>query len=519
MDSADDDFYGCDDGSDDNSSGGVAEAGGINEIDYAAVSRLQKPYKILSADDIRRLIDSDISTVSDVLSVSRSVACSLLCRNNWILSSVYDQWFATDDDSNPEPAAKLARRESGQQQICNICYDKISPENKVSAPCRHPFCSDCWKTYVTTAINDGPSCLTLTCPDPGCKAAVGVEMVESLLTSADGKLDKYYKYLRQFYVDCSKEMKWCPAPGCEFAVEFDLGVDGGGGYDVICGCSHIFCWNCTAENHRPVGCETVANWVEKNSSEAENTNWILAYTKPCPKCGRAIEKNQGCNHMTCRASCTFQFCWLCNKSIFDHTSCHTYINDVNRVKRENAKMYLERYTHYFERWHSNEKSRKLAMADLRRWRDKHVARLAEVQGEAHSQMRFVMEAWEQIVECRRVLKWSYAYGYYMEAEGSEKKEFFDYLQGEAEAGLERLHHCAEKDMDRYLSCGWRDFKGFREKLANLTAVTKNYFENLVMALENNLSEVEISASTSSAGSDARKRSEIKMMFDTAPKIF
>lgn len=48
-----------------------------------------------------------------------------------------------------------------------------------------------------------------------------------------------------------------------------------------------------------VVCDTVRKWITKNSAESENLNWILANTKPCPKCCRPIEKNQGCMHMTC----------------------------------------------------------------------------------------------------------------------------------------------------------------------------------------------------------------------------
>lgn len=40
-------------------------------------------------------------------------------------------------------------------------------------------------------------------------------------------------------------------------------------------------------------------WISKNSAESENVTWIMANTKPCPKCHRPIEKNQGCMHMTC----------------------------------------------------------------------------------------------------------------------------------------------------------------------------------------------------------------------------
>ncbi|GFY82665.1 IBR domain-containing protein [Actinidia rufa] len=107
-----------------------------------------------------------------------------------------------------------------------------------------------------------------------------------------------------------------------------------------------------------------------------------------------------------------------------------------------------------------------------------------------------------IVECRRVLKWTYAYGYYLPELEHAKRQFFEYLQGEAEAGLERLHQCAEKDLQNYLTSDApsNDFNDFRTKLAGLTSVTRNYFENLVRALENGLSDVDSQGDCSRAAS-------------------
>ena len=42
-----------------------------------------------------------------------------------------------------------------------------------------------------------------------------------------------------------------------------------------------------------------------------------------------------------------------------------------------------------------------------------------------------------MVECRRVLKWTYAYGYYLPEKEDAKRNFFEYLQGEG-GGLGRL---------------------------------------------------------------------------------
>ncbi|TYK23880.1 putative E3 ubiquitin-protein ligase ARI8 isoform X1 [Cucumis melo var. makuwa] len=120
-------------------------------------------------------------------------------------------------------------------------------------------------------------------------------------------------------------------------------------------------------------------------------------------------------------------------------------------------------------------------------------KLSDIQCQPQSQLKFISEAWLQIVECRRVLKWTYAYGYYLPEREHAKRQFFEYLQGEAESGLERLHQCAEKELHAYLNAAdgpSKDFNEFRTKLAGLTSVTRNYFENLVRALENGLSDVD-----------------------------
>ncbi len=105
----------------------------------------------------------------------------------------------------------------------------------------------------------------------------------------------------------------------------EAGIDRGTDEPLDVGCSvcgACFCFGCKQEAHRPVrgdrglqsmqarkdarqaphlqvSCELVRQWITKNSAESENVHWIIANTKPCPKCRRPIEKNQGCMHMTC----------------------------------------------------------------------------------------------------------------------------------------------------------------------------------------------------------------------------
>jgi ariadne-1 len=50
-------------------------------------------------------------------------------------------------------------------------------------------------------------------------------------------------------------------------------------------------------------------WMEKLQGESETANWVTANTKPCPTCHKPVEKNGGCNHVTC--TCGQVGRWLC----------------------------------------------------------------------------------------------------------------------------------------------------------------------------------------------------------------
>ncbi|XP_021721720.1 probable E3 ubiquitin-protein ligase ARI7 [Chenopodium quinoa] len=519
-DSAEDYYYS---GGDSNMDGGDSIGGGEDEDDdagygygYASDEGSEKTYTVLREDDIRQRQEESISHVSAVLSISRVAASILLCHYKWNVSQLHDQWFADEDRIRKSVGLltkPVAMFSNANEMNCGICFDSYPRDQIQSAVCGHPYCITCWKGYITTSINDGPGCLLLRCPAPGCGAAVGHDMIHKLASDEDR--EKYSRYFVRSYIVDKKKTKWCPAPDCENAVEFELGSNV---YDVKCLCSHAFCWNCTEEAHRPVDCSTVAKWILKNSAESENMNWILANSKPCPKCKRPIEKNQGCMHMSCTPPCKFEFCWLCLGAWSDHGertggfyACNRYeaakqegLYDESEKRREMAKNSLERYTHYYERWASNQTSRQKAIADLHQMETVHLEKLSDKLKEPESQLKFIIEAWQQIIECRRVLKWTYAYGYYLPEHETAKRQLFEYSQGEAEAALERLHQCAEKELLVFLGNDdgevetQPDFETFRPKLAGLTRVTRSYFENLVRALENGLSEVDSQAASSTS---------------------
>ncbi|MFS7983185.1 putative IBR domain, E3 ubiquitin ligase RBR family, TRIAD supradomain-containing protein [Helianthus anomalus] len=444
---------------------------------YVLINRIncsskKKPYVVLTEKDLIQRQQQDVTNVATVLSIPRESACMLLVFYNWSVANVYEAWFQDDKKTRKrigllyDPGVKLHNKPDERTVVeCGICFESFRVSETSWCGCDHRF----------------------------CKAAVGPGMVNELVDETERK--RYEGYVFRTYVESSKRMKWCPGPGCGCAVMFedDFETDG---YDVVCVCKQGFCWKCMEDAHRPLACETVEKWVMKNTNEAENTNWIFAYTKACPKCKRAIEKNNGCMHMTCGPPCGYQFCWLCLGPYFGHdgVACNGF-SKKSEVEKQKVvtKKAIERYTHYYERWAANERSRKQALLSLDKIESVYLKKLCLTYCQPEMQLRFIIDAWLQIVECRRVLKWTYAYGYYIPKIEHAKRLFFEYVQGEAEVGLERLHGCAEKELRTYIVNGEateEEFNSFRVKLTDLTSVTRSYFENLVRALENGLSEVD-----------------------------
>ena len=195
---------------------------------------------------------------------------------------VHEEWFADTDavrarcglvDAPPAPGPPP------DPVKCMICFDDVPTGSTLAARCGHAFCTDCWAGYVTAAIDAGPASLSLRCPLPGCGAAVPVSVVDAVAPPASRA--RYARFELRSFVDDNRCAAWCPAPGCEAAVEaagWAGGVEGAA-LDVACDCGAAFCFACKEEAHRPVDCETVRRWVVKNSAESENMTWILANTK------------------------------------------------------------------------------------------------------------------------------------------------------------------------------------------------------------------------------------------------
>ena len=127
-------------------------------------------------------------------------------------------------------------------------------------------------------------------------------------------------------------------------------------------CSRRRC-RCGNQDHMPATCTIAKRWLKKCADDSETANWISAHTKECPKCHATIEKNGGCNHMTCKVGhlgqgaadwhtpsltpstffillycdlqkCKYEFCWVCQGPWTEHGSSWYQCNRFDEKKKD-----------------------------------------------------------------------------------------------------------------------------------------------------------------------------------------
>jgi hypothetical protein len=194
--------------------------------------------------------------------------------------------------------------------------------------CSHKFCIGCMGDYFTSKITQGEA-RDIKCPNSRCTCMATYDDVQQVFKKDLKMAQKYEEFLLKNALDADPNCRYCPRPGCGYALF-------GNKHNpmIVCGreqCKFTFCFNCREEWHADSTCEQYQAWKAENAAaEDKFEQWRAKNTKACPKCKSPIEKNGGCNHMTCRlGSCKHQFCWLC---MSDYVSGH-FSNNTTGCKQ------------------------------------------------------------------------------------------------------------------------------------------------------------------------------------------
>eukprot|EP00128_Syssomonas_multiformis_P004428 Colp12_sorted_trinity150504_noHs@293 len=207
----------------------------------------------------------------------------------------------TPNPECPDTALNDSHNDADVLGECTTCVS-ITKLINLSMICKHVpwLCIDCAKQYINVHCEDS----SINCSFQGCKVELSFDEIQAMadpqtFRKYDAALLKKALVIEKGYVEC-------PYPECGKGQIQELGNQQQ--FRATCiYCKQLFCTFHKLPWHTGLTCEA---YDARQIGEQSSIRFIRENAKKCPKCDVPIEKNDGCNHMTC-SRCRHEFCWLC----------------------------------------------------------------------------------------------------------------------------------------------------------------------------------------------------------------
>jgi len=198
----------------------------------------------------------------------------------------------------------------GDDFTCPICFITQSYTEKTSLPCRCYACTDCLSEWLILKITENQYTLASQVPCFMARCKKGPSplrtIYEKIPPSCQPKLNDS---LLQVYLTQEQDIRKCPNTNCQYAGVISL--------DSSCNSSLQcdLCGTAWRDKQHYTKSERFFAWLRNEPARTEEESsqrWIRSKAKRCPECRVNIQKNGGCDHMTC-TKCKCEFCWVCSK--------------------------------------------------------------------------------------------------------------------------------------------------------------------------------------------------------------
>lgn len=423
--------------------------------DYDEILPIQKSYEVefrpMTHKELQAIQVIETEQVAMILGCKLEVAAVLLRSFKWNKDRLIEQYM--DDEKKTCKDANVVLSDSPKLLSlpgfsCDICYSEENDLYSLALSCQHRFCINCYEKYLVIKIAEEGESRFLSCPGYKCNLSVNEAVVSQIVP--EKILEKYKTLLLKSYVDDQSNLKWCPSPNCDNAIECKVTT---AQLDriiptVTCAEGHKFCFGCLLQDHQPSLCSTAKLWLKKCADDSETANWISVNTKECSKCNSTIEKNGGCNHMTCK-KCKYEFCWICQGIWSTHGTAYYTCNRFDasdavtaRDAQAKSRTSLERYLHYYNRYANHDQSAKLDKDLYIKTEMKMDTMMKESTEFSWIQVQFLKSAVDVLLKSRQTLMWTYCLAYYL-ARTDNATALFEDNQRDLEMAVEGLSELLE----------------------------------------------------------------------------
>jgi len=193
----------------------------------------------------------------------------------------------------------------------NSHYNAYRKRSMFRLPCH--ACKDCFSNYLSFKSALGKPALR--CPGMNCECHLKKAEVKILAPVAYAD---YEAAMMRYSLKKINNFRICPNADCSAGLVVDVDCKA---EKITCtACDFSFCPHCNDLPHPGMSCEDMRR--QRHKERWGNAKDFMANeTKQCPHCLTWIEKNGGCNHMTCH-HCRGEFCWLCFGDWREHYDCN-----------------------------------------------------------------------------------------------------------------------------------------------------------------------------------------------------
>jgi len=188
------------------------------------------------------------------------------------------------------------KQQNDDKSLCQICYSNYRNDEGFALEWGHKYWMVCTRSMLEVKIKEG-KVVKLSCLSHQCSSEFSEVDLRTIFDDAV-IIEKYKQFLKNIEVNVDDEKKWCPFPNCKEWVAIDLTNSDA---NIKCSQGHEFCHLCLDTWHQD-DC--------KFEQDVKLLEWVREKNvKFCPNWKWRTEKNEGCNHMTCR--CGSEWCWKC----------------------------------------------------------------------------------------------------------------------------------------------------------------------------------------------------------------